>query len=73
MNSGNEDGSPFERFRRLVLRDVSLQAQLRPVTDEAAFIALTVRLGAERGFVFTEEEVQVALRRERRAWLERHL
>ena len=34
----------FEQFRRLVLRDAALQAQLRATPDEARFLALTVRL-----------------------------
>ncbi len=61
----------FESFRRLVLQDLQLQAQLRDESDQQEFIALAVRLGAERGCHFTAEEVTGALLAARRAWIER--
>lgn len=63
----------FERFRQLVLLDRDLQQQLHSTTGREQFVALTQRLGAERGCDFTIEEVQEALRAAHRAWLERWL
>jgi hypothetical protein len=61
----------LERFRQLVLADRGLFDQLRQAGGVDGFVALAVRLGAERDCVFTEEEVRAALRECRRAWLER--
>jgi hypothetical protein len=61
----------FEKFRELVLRDAKLQEILRQPLRDDAFIEAVVRLGAERGFGFTVDEVQDAMRTSRRAWLER--
>jgi hypothetical protein len=61
----------LERFRQLVLADRSLHEQLRQTSGLDGFVALAVRLGAERECVFTEQEVRAALRECRRAWLER--
>lgn len=52
----------LERFRQLVLADRGLHEQLRQTSDLSGFIALAVRLGAERDCVFTDEEVRAALR-----------
>jgi hypothetical protein len=61
----------LERFRELVLADRGLHEQLRKTADLDGFVALAVRLGAERDCVFTEEEVCAALRECRRVWMER--
>jgi hypothetical protein len=61
----------LERFRQLVLADRSLLEQLRQTSDQESFVALAVRLGAERDCVFTEAEMRAALREFRRVWLER--
>jgi Nif11 domain len=61
----------LERFRELVLADRELHDQLRAAATRQDFIALAVRLGAERGCVFTAAQVEAALREQRRAWLER--
>lgn len=63
----------LEKFRRLVLTDAELQAQLWQTRERDAFIALVVRLGAERDCQFTPQDVQAALDAGRRAWLERWL
>lgn len=63
--------SHFEQFRQLVLREPSLQQQLREPSSLPAFFDLTVQLGAERGYHFSAEDVQAALNASRRAWLER--
>jgi predicted ribosomally synthesized peptide with nif11-like leader len=63
----------FEQFRALVFEDAALQAQLRTVDGVDNFIALTIRLGAERGYSFTTEDVTTAMREARRTWLERWL
>ena len=56
-----------------MLADRELHAQLRATANEDEFIALAVRLGAERGYDFTAPTVQEAVREKRRAWLERWL
>jgi len=61
----------LERFRQIVLADRGLFDQLRQRADLDGFVAVVVRLGAERGCGFTEQEVRVALRECRRVWLER--
>ncbi|MFP2907633.1 Nif11-like leader peptide family natural product precursor [Pyxidicoccus sp. 3LFB2] len=61
----------FERFRHLVLEDVALQEALRDTADVPGFIALAMKLGAERGCHFTAEELRETLRAARREWLER--
>lgn len=72
--SGNGSGSEaFERFRQLVLADEGLQERLRAETSREEFFVAVVRAGGELGCVFAEEDVEEAMRRERRAWLERWL
>lgn len=61
----------FEQFRRSVLEDPSLQKQLRNITRRHIFTARVVKLGVERGFQFTVEEVYEALGEARRLWNER--
>jgi hypothetical protein len=63
----------LEKFRRLVLADAELQAQLWQTREREAFINLVVRLGAAHDCHFTPAEVQAALDAGRRAWLERWL
>ncbi|MGC2236230.1 MAG: Nif11-like leader peptide family natural product precursor [Pyrinomonadaceae bacterium] len=61
----------FEQFRNVVLEDLSLQKQLRAFTKRDIFIARVVKLGAERGFQFTAEDVEEAMNANRRDWIER--
>ncbi|HEX8072287.1 MAG TPA: Nif11 family protein [Pyrinomonadaceae bacterium] len=61
----------LEQFRRLVCADADLRARLLGETDEAAFVALAVAAGAERGCEFTAEEARAAMQAARRAWVER--
>jgi hypothetical protein len=63
----------LERFGQLVLADRELHGQLRATADEKTFVALALRLGAERGCDFTAAVVETALREQRRAWIERWL
>ena len=63
----------LEAFGQLVLADRELHDRLRATIDEKTFVALAVRLGAERGFDFTAAVVETAVREQRRAWLERWL
>jgi len=65
------DKEDFESFRQRVLQDVSLQEKLRGVTGRRELINMTVRLGAELGYSFTEEDVESALRESRRVWMEK--
>lgn len=61
----------FEQFRKCVLEDLSLQKKLRAFTSRDRFVDRVVKLGAERGFQFTEEDVREAMRACRRDWMER--
>jgi hypothetical protein len=61
----------FEQFRQLVLEDISLQKRLRNITRRHTFAARAVKLGAERGFQFTAQDVYEALGEWRRLWIER--
>lgn len=61
----------FEEFRRLVLQDLKLQCLLRDEPDQQEFIALAVRLGAERDCHFTADDVLMEIQAGRRAWIER--
>ena len=63
----------LEQFKREVLQDQSLARVLREESDRGRFVGLIVRLGAERGYNFTPEEVEGQMRAARRAWLERLL
>jgi hypothetical protein len=57
----------LDEFRRRVLADAELQAQLWRAPAHADFIELCVQLGAARGYDFTRAEVADALRAGRRA------
>lgn len=61
----------FEQFRNVVLEDLSLQKQLRAFTKRDMFVAHVVKLGAERGFQFTAEDVEEAMNTNQRDWIER--
>jgi hypothetical protein len=61
----------FEQFREIVLQDLALQERLRATTDHGSFVDLVVRVGEEQGCRFTPEDVEEAMRANRRAWLER--
>lgn len=63
----------LERFGELVLADRELHDLLRAAENVESFIALAVRLGAERGCNFTATVVRTAVNEKRRAWLERWL
>ena len=63
----------FDNFRNLVLEDFPLQQTLRETTDYSDFIELVVRLGTERGFSFTTEDITAAYNASRRAWIQRWL
>lgn len=58
----------FAAFREQVLDDEDLQAQLRALPDAGHFAAKAVRLGAARGFHFSDEDVRAAMTRGRQAW-----
>ncbi|HUR98110.1 MAG TPA: Nif11-like leader peptide family natural product precursor [Pyrinomonadaceae bacterium] len=52
----------FEEFRRLVLTDDSLQKALRDIADRSEFVTRMVELGTERGYQFSSQDVEDALR-----------
>ena len=63
--------SDFERFRQIVLRDPSLQAELMQATDLTDFTSLAIRLGKQHRTRFTAGDVDAAMQAARRAWIER--
>lgn len=60
----------FERFRKLVLADDSLQRALRDLGDPNVFIDRVVELGMKENCVFTHADVKEAMRASRHAWIE---
>lgn len=58
--------SDLAGFQAAVWRDPDLQQQLRDTEDRAAFVALVIRLAAERGYTTTADEVDRAMREGRR-------
>ena len=67
------DSSPeeLERFRQLVLTDLSLQRRLRETADRESFVRLVVGTGRDRGFRFTAQDAEAALQAARQAWVEK--
>lgn len=63
----------LEQFCERVLENQALQEKLRSITDRAAFSAAVVELGAEQGFSFTSDEVEIAIRGNMQAWIERFI
>lgn len=63
----------LEQFCERVLENQSLQEQLRGITDKTTFLASVVQLGAEQGFSFTIDEVNIAIRGNMQAWIERFI
>ena len=61
----------WPEFREEVLKDLSLQVRLREIEDRQTFVRLAVRLGAEKGFCFSADDVESAMRDGRRVWIER--
>ena len=49
-----------EEFFHSVEHDTAVRQQLAASANEDAFLAAAVRLGAERGYVFTAEEARAA-------------
>jgi EAL domain-containing protein (putative c-di-GMP-specific phosphodiesterase class I) len=60
----------FEKFRTLVLRDMSLQKMLNEAGDRE-FVSTVVETGKQNGFLFSAEDVEEAMQANRRAWIER--
>jgi metal-sulfur cluster biosynthetic enzyme len=57
----------------LVFEDFALQERLKQVIDRELFVDLVVRLGEEHALTFSAQDVDEALRANRRTWLERWL
>ena len=63
----------FDAFRRLVLSDADLQKELIQPADERSLFDKVLALGRERGYTFSEQDLEDAVRANRRGWLERWL
>lgn len=60
----------FQAFREHVFGDQTVRDELRACGEIDEFMALTVALGAHRGFMFSVEDVRAETNRARRAWIE---
>jgi len=60
----------LERFRQLVLSDLTLQQRLRETADPESFVRLVVDTGHQRGCYFTAQDTEAALQTARREWAE---
>ncbi|UWF49535.1 aspartyl/asparaginyl beta-hydroxylase domain-containing protein [Pseudomonas sp. N3-W] len=60
----------LEAFQRLVAADPVLAMTLQGLRDNESFIVRTLELAAERGLLFSREELQAAMRQGRRQWNE---
>ena len=63
----------FDGFRELVMSDAALREELRAIQDRVALRERLMVLGRERGFAFTEADVEAAAQSMRQAWIERWL
>ena len=66
-----DSAAAFDRYCNLVLEDKMLQMLLRDVFDKELFFETVVRLGNERGYHFSVNDVREAFRAKRRTWIER--
>jgi hypothetical protein len=60
----------LQRFQTLVAEDAALSQALQTLHDPQAFISRTLALAAERGLVFSGEQLRAAMRNGRRQWNE---
>lgn len=58
-------------FQKIVLEDPALQAALRELTEQSAFVAAVSASARARGLDVREEDVLAELQVARRAWIER--
>ena len=55
----------------MVLQEVSLQKELRDISEKENFFVRVLELGKENGFDFTIENIREAMLAKQRAWIER--
>ncbi len=55
------DDARFERFRRLVLDDITVQERLRGVIEWPAFVTTALQVAAEHGVELTTTDLEAAL------------
>ncbi|KAF2392080.1 aspartyl/asparaginyl beta-hydroxylase domain-containing protein [Pseudomonas frederiksbergensis] len=58
------------QFQRLVASDPQLSKALQSLPDTEVFVARVLEMAAERGLVFSREELRAAMRNGRRQWNE---
>ena len=66
-----DSADAFNRFCALVFEDTNLQELLKDVLDKELFFETVVRLGNDRGYHFSVNDVREAFRARRRTWIER--
>ena len=67
--SDPKSANDLDSFVRLVLNDRSLQSELRDANDRRMFVARVAELGRQRGYEFSKEDVEEAMRSNRKKWL----
>lgn len=61
LAAGDGNVLPLRQFVRRAAQDARLRQALQAASDPAAFVALCVRLGRERGFRFSAAQVEALL------------
>jgi hypothetical protein len=61
----------LQQFCLLVLRDSTLQNQLKGLVDRDEFIKKLVEIGAREGFEISRADVENQMRENRKLWNER--
>lgn len=71
--SGSVFENSFESFRKRVLEEPALQAELKEFKELQSFMAAAIALGRRCGYEFGEKEIRLAAQAAQRRWLERWL
>ena len=59
------------KFSRLVLENLELQSQLKPIEERDEFIDKVLELGKKTDFDFSREDIEEQIREHQREWIER--
>ncbi|WP_413988998.1 hypothetical protein ACMDCR_23765 [Labrys okinawensis] len=63
----------LDRFCAAVLEDVTLHDGLAAIEDMEVFIALVLKMGEARGFIFTDSDIRAAMQTTRHVFCARLL
>ena len=70
LSDPSDPWSQFIRFRDFVGADAERSTRLSAITNSAAFVQESVRMGQDAGFQFDASDVESAMKAGRRAWVE---